>query len=247
MPTPSDFEVPADRPHFASGRERLPRAVDRAGDVALVQPRGRGDALPGPGRVRLLRSRRSTYRQLRDAGRGAGRLAAEGRRQARATGSPLFMQNCPQFPVALLRHPARQRGRGAGESDEPRRGVQALHHRPRHQGRDLQRRPGGDRRRRQRGAARRRARCASVLVDALHRHDARRRRSPRPMRRRRRWTPGCAPSRRCRPAARAGPTRSPHGCVPGPHTRRARRPGAAALHVGNDRPARRAACTRIAR
>ena len=108
----------------------------------------------------------------------------------------VFMQNCPQFPTALYAHPARRRGGRAGEPDEPRRGVQALHQRPRDQGRDLQRRPGGDRRRRQRGAARERARCALSSSRAIRDAMPAGAIADRPTRRRRRWTPGCAADRR---------------------------------------------------
>ena len=65
----------------------------------------------------------------------------------------------------------------------------------------------------------------------------RRRRSARPTRRRRRWKRGCAPIRRCRPAARAGTTRIAERLAAGPAHRRPRRPRPAALHLGHDRPA----------
>ena len=236
MPTPSEFEVPADRPHFAVWPRRLPRAVIAPETSLWFNLEVAATRFPDRPRISSSVAR-LTYRQMRDDADRARRLAAESGRRGRRPGRRLHAE-LPAVSGRAVRDPARECGRRAGQPDEPRRGVQALHHRSRHQGRDLQRRPGGDRRRRQRGAARKRARSRHRR-DALHRRDAGRRRSPRPMRRRRRWTPGCAPIRRCRPAARAGPKRWRNGCSPGRISAKARRSGAAALHVGNDRDAER--------
>ena len=172
MPSSSNsFEVPADRPHLRIWPKRLPLFADGARDLALVQRRGGGDALPGQGGVRLLRPQH----QLRRAalpGRGAGRLAAAGRRRQGRPRRPLHAE-LPAVPDRALRHLARQRGGGAGESDEPGRGVQPLHRRPRYLGHRLHRRPGAHRRRRPGGAARGEARAPGA-GHPLHRHHARR-------------------------------------------------------------------------
>ena len=118
------------RPAALRGLAAAPAARrDRAGDLALVQPRGRGDALSRTSAAYLFFGRALSYR--RAARRRPTRSPAGCRARASKAGDrvAVFMQNCPQFPVALYAHPARRRGRGAGQPDEPRRGVQALHHR----------------------------------------------------------------------------------------------------------------------
>ena len=205
VPTPSDFEVPADRPHFAVWPRRLPRAVIAPETSLWFNLEVAATRFPDRAAY-LFFGRAFSYRECATHAERAGRLAAgagrRGRRPRRAVHAEL-----PAVRGRALRHPARQRGRGAGQSDEPCRRAQALHQRPRRQGRDLQRRPGGDRRRRQRTRCPTSERAARDRRHALHRCDAGRRRSPTPTRRRRRWTPGCAPIRRCRPAARAGAKR----------------------------------------
>ncbi len=128
----------------------------RARDLALVQPRGHGVAFPGSRGLPVLRSCADLPPAARRRPR-AGRLAAARRRREGRPGRRLHAE-LPAVPDRALRRPARRCRRRSGQSDEPRRGVQALHQRSRDQGRDLQRRPGGDRRCRQRRATAERAR-----------------------------------------------------------------------------------------
>ena len=129
MPTPSEFEVPADRPHFAIWPQRLPRAVIAPETSLWFNLEVAATRFPDKPAY-LFFGRALTYAQLHDAGRGAGRLAAARRRAAPATGSRSTCRTARSSSVAYYAHPARQRGGRAGQSDEPRRGVQALHHRP---------------------------------------------------------------------------------------------------------------------
>ena len=226
------------------GLAQAPAArAGRARDLPLVQPRSRGDALPRPGRLSLLR----TCPELPPAARRrdrAGRLAAARRRREGRPGRGLHAE-LPAVPDRLLCRPARRRGGRSGQPDEPRGGVQALHRRPGHEGRDLQRRPGRHRRHGER------SRCpkASASARSSSRATATRcrpARSARPTRRRRRWRPGCAPIRRCRRAARPGTTRSPSSSHPA--RTRPRSTTSRSCPTPRAPPAcPRAACTPIAR
>ena len=216
---------------------------DRAGDVALVQPRGRGDALSRSRRVSLLRSCAQLPAAARRR-RRAGRLAAEGGRRGRRPRRRLHAE-LSAVSGRAVRDPARERRRGAGQSDEPRRGVQALHQRSRHQGRDLQRRPGGDRRCCQRRPARERARSRDRR-DALRRRDAGRRH------RRGRRAAGGDGRLAARRSAASGRMHAldrrarRNACSPGRIRRR--RTTWRSCPTRRERPdCRRAACTRIAR
>jgi len=97
--TPSDFEVPADRPHFAVWPRRLPRAVVAPEtslwfnlDVAATRYPNRT--------AYLFFGRPLTYRQMReDAIALAGWLQKAGVQKGDRVA--VFLQNCPQFAVAL--------------------------------------------------------------------------------------------------------------------------------------------------
>ena len=99
MATPSDFDVPADRPHFAVWPRRLPRAVIAPQtslwfnlEVAATRHPDRA--------AYLFFGRALTYRQMRDdAVALAGWLQSVGVEAGDRVA--IFMQNCPQFPVAL--------------------------------------------------------------------------------------------------------------------------------------------------
>ena len=99
MATPSEFEVPANRPHFAVWPRRLPRA--------LIAPETslwfnlEVAAIRFPERAAyLFFGRVLTYRQLRDDAIAlAGWLQKAGVEAGDRVA--VFMQNCPQFPIAL--------------------------------------------------------------------------------------------------------------------------------------------------
>ena len=99
MVSQSKFEVPADRPHFAVWPKRLPRAVVAPETSLWFNLEVAAKRFPDRAAYRFF-GRELTYRQmhaqaealagwLQEAGVGAGDRVA------------LFMQNCPQFPVAL--------------------------------------------------------------------------------------------------------------------------------------------------
>ena len=112
----------------------------RARDLALAQP----EVPPRASRTRRPRSSSAARSPTasfapRPSDWPAGCMRG---RQARRPGRDLHAE-LPAIRDRPLRDPARQCRRGAGQPDEPRRGTQALHHRPGHQGRDQHRRPGG--------------------------------------------------------------------------------------------------------
>ena len=186
-------------------------------------------ALPSSGAQLSLRA--SCTRQAEAL---AGWLQAQG--VAKGDRVLLFMQNCPQFVVAFYADPARRRGGGAGQPDEPRRRVRPLHHRPAGTRRADERRPGRASWPRPTAALPPGQRLQHVLVTRFA--DA----MPAEIDRGRGAAAGGARLAARRPAAArrapcAGPMRWPRGHRPGPPTARPRRPGAAALHVGHHRPA----------
>ena len=136
----SEFEVPSDRPHFAIWPKRLPRAVI-APETSLWSNL-EVSALRFPDKAAyVFFGRELTYADLH-----AQALAVAGWLQSVGVQAgdrvAIFMQNCPQFAAAyygILRANARRR---PGQSDEQGRRVPPLHHRPRDQGRHLQRRSG---------------------------------------------------------------------------------------------------------
>ena len=231
---PSDFEVPADRPHFAFWPKRLPRAPSR-------RPRPRCGstwrwpraAIPAKAAT-LFFGRAKSYAALRaEAEALAGWLQAQGVR--RGDRVALFMQNCPQFVVAyhaILRADAVVVPVNAMNKAEefghyivdP--GTQVVICSAELAGivasANAALPPA------QRVARVLATRYADELPDG---------RSTTTSRRRPRCATGCSPTRRCRRAPCAGATRWPKAMRPGPTRQRPGRPGAAALHLGHHRPA----------
>ena len=209
---PADVDQP-EPPHHAIWPTRLPRELVRARDLAVVQPRGAARALPEQGRLPLLRPRAQLRRTARP-GRGAGRLAAGARRGSAATACSLFMQNCPQFVVAVLRHPARRRGGGAGQPDEP--ADEFGHYITDPDARvaittaDL----AAHRRRRPMRRLRAGSACAQLLVTRYHRRDARRAARPDEAPIAARCCDWLRADPPLPPALRAGPTRWPPATLP---------------------------------
>jgi len=99
VPDSSPFEVPPDRPHFAVWPRRLPRAV--VAPQTSLWFNLEVSAARHPDRTAyLFFGRALTYRQLRDDAIAlAGWLQKAG--VGRGDRVAVFMQNCPQFPVAL--------------------------------------------------------------------------------------------------------------------------------------------------
>ncbi|MDQ6639189.1 MAG: long-chain fatty acid--CoA ligase [Pseudomonadota bacterium] len=99
MATPSEFEVPVDRPHFAVWPRRLPRAVIAPQTSLWFNLEVSATRFPDRAAY-LFFGRALTYRQLRD---DAIALAGWLQRAGVEAGDrvAIFMQNCPQFPVAL--------------------------------------------------------------------------------------------------------------------------------------------------
>jgi fatty-acyl-CoA synthase len=97
--TANDFEVPADRPHFAVWPRRLPRAT--VAPETSLWFNLEVAAARFPNRVAYsFFGRALTYRQLRDDAIAlAGWLQKAGVQAGDRVA--VFMQNCPQFPVAL--------------------------------------------------------------------------------------------------------------------------------------------------
>jgi fatty-acyl-CoA synthase len=97
--TSSEFDVPADRPHFAVWPRRLPRAV--IAPQTSLWFNLEVAATRHPDRTAyLFFGRELTYRQLRDDAIAlAGWLQDAGVEAGDRVA--IFMQNCPQFPVAL--------------------------------------------------------------------------------------------------------------------------------------------------
>ena len=99
MPTPSEFEVPANRPHFAVWPRRLPRAVIAPATSLWFNLEVAATRFPDRPAY-LFFGRALTYRQMRDdAVALAGWLQKAGVEAGDRVA--VFMQNCPQFPVAL--------------------------------------------------------------------------------------------------------------------------------------------------
>ncbi len=99
MATPSDFEVPADRPHFAVWPRRLPRAVIAPETSLWFNLEVAATRFPDRAAY-LFFGRALGYRQLRDDALAlAGWLQKAGVEAGDRVA--VFMQNCPQFPVAL--------------------------------------------------------------------------------------------------------------------------------------------------
>jgi fatty-acyl-CoA synthase len=97
--TPSDFEVPADRPHLAVWPRRLPRAVVAPETSLWFNLEVAATRFPDRAAY-LFFGRALSYRQLRDDALAlAGWLQAAGVEAGDRVA--VFMQNCPQFPVAL--------------------------------------------------------------------------------------------------------------------------------------------------
>ena len=233
-----NFEVPADRPHFAIWPRRLPHALIAARDLAVVQ-RSRSPRARFPDKAAYVFFGREP--DLSPVARRRPRRSPAGcRRRACRRGDrvAVFMQNCPQFPVALYAHPARQCRRRAGQPDEPGRGVQALHHRSRTPrssicSADL----AGIVATAQRSAAANRSALARVLVtrytDAMPDGAIAEADAPPPAM----DALAARPTRRCRPATSRWTDALAAGHRARPAHGTARRPRAAALHLGHDRPA----------
>ena len=99
MATPSDFEVPADRPHFAVWPRRLPRAVIAPETSLWFNLEVAATRYPDRAAY-LFFGRALSYRQMRDDAIAlAGWLQKAGVEAGDRVA--VFMQNCPQFPVAL--------------------------------------------------------------------------------------------------------------------------------------------------
>ncbi|HEX4234273.1 MAG TPA: long-chain fatty acid--CoA ligase [Caldimonas sp.] len=99
MATPTDFEVPADRPHFAVWPRRLPRAVVAPETSLWFNLEVAAARFPNRAAYSFF-GRTLTYRQLRDDAIAlAGWLQRAGVEKGDRVA--VFMQNCPQFPVAL--------------------------------------------------------------------------------------------------------------------------------------------------
>jgi len=97
--TPSEYEVPADRPHFAVWPRRLPRAVIAPETSLWFNLEVAATRFPERAAY-LFFGRALSYRQLRDdAVALAGWLQKAGVEAGDRVA--VFMQNCPQFPVAL--------------------------------------------------------------------------------------------------------------------------------------------------
>ena len=161
-----------------------------------------------------------TYRRASRAGRarwpaGCSAQAWQGR--------PRRCSSCRTARSSWSRttRPARQRGGGAGEPDEPGRGVRATTSpTPKRRSAITTADLAGIVADAQRGAARGAAPARTCSSPASPTRCPKAR-SPRPTRRRRRWTPGCAPTRRCRAGyvALDRCARRAAAC-PGPHTAR---------------------------
>ncbi|MDQ2736582.1 MAG: long-chain fatty acid--CoA ligase [Pseudomonadota bacterium] len=97
--SPPNFEVPADRPHFAIWPKRLPRALSIPETSLWFNVEVAATRFPDkPAYVFFGRS--LTYRELREQAEAiAGWLQKEG--VVAGDRVAVFMQNCPQFSIAL--------------------------------------------------------------------------------------------------------------------------------------------------
>ena len=99
MATPSEFEVPSDRPHFAVWPRRLPRALVAPETSLWFNLEVAATRFPDRAAY-LFFGRALTYRELRDDAIAlAGWLQKTGVQAGDRVA--IFMQNCPQFPIAL--------------------------------------------------------------------------------------------------------------------------------------------------
>jgi len=99
VPDSSPFEVPPDRPHLAIWPRRLPRAVIAPATSLWFNLEVSATRFPDRAAY-LFFGRALTYRHMRDDAIAlAGWLQKAG--VGRGDRVALFMQNCPQFPVAL--------------------------------------------------------------------------------------------------------------------------------------------------
>lgn len=97
--SPSNFEVPADRPHFAIWPKRLPRALSIPETSLWFNLEVAARRFPDKAAY-VLFGRSLTYRQLREQAEAiAGWLQQQG--VAAGDRVAVFMQNCPQFSIAL--------------------------------------------------------------------------------------------------------------------------------------------------
>ena len=106
--------------HFAALAAGRAQVAVGAAHQPLLQPRGRARAAIRTRPRIVYYGSALTYAELR--ARRSTRWPATCSSAAackRGDRVLLYMQNSPQFIIALLRHPARRRGGGAGQPDEP--------------------------------------------------------------------------------------------------------------------------------
>ena len=212
-------------PHWPPGQ---PKTLEVPRDDRLRQPRGeRAARHPRARRRSTTTARRITYARAEARGRRARRLpAAALRRGARRPGAALPAEQ-PAVRHRLLRHPARRRGGGAGQPDEPHRGAAPL----------------------RRGLRTPRWRSSARTCSSEHRAAAalEARAARRLFRLPRRGRPTC----RCRTSCARRARLARHwkealaaGLAPGPHHAQARGPRGACPTPRAPPASRRAACTR---
>ena len=216
-----------------------------ARDDAVVQRRGQCHALSAQGAVPLLRPR-ADVRRLQAAGGTRRRLAGFDRRWQGRSRRAVHAE-LPAVRDCELRHPARRCGRGAGEPDEPRRGVQATTS-PTPARRSSSPAPIWRRRSSPRTKRCRPTRgwntCSSRATPMRCRRATR---STPAMPPRRRWPTGCMPSTSCRPMATRWSDVLERAREPGPHTARCPTTWPCCLTPPALPRCRRAACTAIER
>ena len=156
---------PMDRPHYQFWPKRLPHSLtvpatslwdNLETSAPLSAQAGAGVLRPRLPLCGTAAAGRAPGRPAACPGGAQGRPRAAGHAELPAAGDRAF------------RHPACQRGGGAGEPDESRRGAEALHHRPRREGCHHHRRPRARNRQGGRATARSAAPAASGR-DAVHR------------------------------------------------------------------------------
>ncbi|MGZ5203473.1 MAG: AMP-binding protein, partial [Caldimonas sp.] len=97
--SPNPYEVPADRPHFKVWPKRLPRALAIPETSLWFNVEVSATRYPDKAAY-VFFGRSVTYRELRDQAEAlAGWLQGQGVRAGDRVA--LFMQNCPQFSIAL--------------------------------------------------------------------------------------------------------------------------------------------------